>query len=339
VVLPQIYMTSFRPDIYHHLCTAVGLTFQCSTEPLVNGDDSKLYQITLTGKMTLAEMTRRLYLLSIVWDRSIRYENVSINEDQIRKVADIIKTVNPPYYLRKQLLLRMVGIHSKAVEKFKSYFETPQIKLTAGTNAIVRQRFVENILNHFDLGFDTLIDFGCGEHPCKKWRTWRAEQEANWKYIAIDSDPAVQEKLNKIKTPGVVVCAEAAEAQVILESEGRTPVVLATEVIEHLPLDAVTSTLETILSWKPPLLIMTTPNRAFNKHYQMDEEETRHPDHTKEYTLEEWTVLVQDAGKKAGYAVQVEGLGDTVEGSDCILGAILRPLVPKEPMVTKDNSV
>jgi hypothetical protein len=292
---------------------------------------SGLYNITMKSQATLRDFVRKLYLLVLCWDKSIQYTKVVIEEDRLKKVADVVALVNPPYYLRKHLLLRLVGVAPKMVKKYKSSFEAKGMLLTPGTNALVRDQFVMDKLKKEDAAAcTTLVDVGCGERPSQQRLRWHKDLDG-WRYIAIDSDPHVIQKLQKLtKFNNVVICESIDEAEPLIlqqpletDAKHRECAVVATEIVEHLPKDQVVDTLVRLLEWHPVKLIATTPNADFNYYYHMTDSHFRHPDHLHEYSKTEWLQTVQAVCQKlAGWKYEYVAVGDQIDGCCNIHGTV-----------------
>jgi hypothetical protein len=111
--------------------------------------------------------------------------------------------------------------------------------------------------------------------------------------------------------------------------------VTATEMLEHVTPEKVKEVLFSIFDHQPDLILLTTPNKNFNKHYFMEEEDVRDEDHINEMTwegfqstiletLKEWKekrkcsspVLSLSLSSSSSYDVTFLPLGDVCNG-DC----------------------
>ena len=91
-------------------------------------------------------------------------------------------------------------------------------------------------------------------------------------------------------------------------------VMILNEVIEHIAESRLPRVMGTIFgSYKPKVLIVTTPNLEYNTVYQM-EEKVRHKDHRFEWTRAEFAEWTHTLAGNYPYKVQLEGIGEEVEG-------------------------
>ena len=87
------------------------------------------------------------------------------------------------------------------------------------------------------------------------------------------------------------------------------------EVVEHMDLDRLPAFARTVfLHAAPKTVILTTPNRSYNKNYEaLTEGKLRHPDHRFEWTREEFTAWAENICKDYGYTVRLSWIGETDE--------------------------
>ena len=327
-----IHLPRYKVEMDQNTAKAMGLDLVAESLPVQDDPHAQgpLFRISITAtQMSVTDFIRRCYLLSLIWDNSIAYDNVKVDHAYAEKIGKIIASVDLPYFARKQLLLRLIGTNTKAVSQYLKYFEKPGLSLVAGTNAQIRQRFVEKHLSQCP-AFNILMDYGCGDRPCKKWRTYRADDEAGWLYIAVDKDEKVQEKMSKLESEMCKFCTGLDEARVVLEqSADQRLVIIATEVVEHLPPQEALPTLLALLCTNPRMLITTTPNRDFNVSYGFSPEQTRHIDHLKEYSEQEWSALVNGVLNECpDYQAMTIGIGDKVGQHHNILGTVFEKRYP-----------
>ncbi|KGR78171.1 3' terminal RNA ribose 2'-O-methyltransferase Hen1 [Ureibacillus manganicus] len=88
-------------------------------------------------------------------------------------------------------------------------------------------------------------------------------------------------------------------------------IIVLCEVIEHIDEYRLEKVMKTIITdYKPKALIITTPNKEYNKVYEMDED-YRHPDHRFEWTREEFKTWCKNNGHK--YELSFDGIGEEHE--------------------------
>lgn len=91
-------------------------------------------------------------------------------------------------------------------------------------------------------------------------------------------------------------------------------VMILSEVIEHIDESRLPRVMDTILgSYKPQVLLITTPNAEYNPVYQM-EEGIRHKDHRFEWSRAEFAEWTYCLARNYAYEVQIDGIGEEAEG-------------------------
>ena len=87
------------------------------------------------------------------------------------------------------------------------------------------------------------------------------------------------------------------------------------EVVEHMDPDRLPAFARTVfLHAAPKTVILTTPNRSYNKNYEaLTDGKLRHPDHRFEWTKEEFTAWAEAFCKDYGYTVRLSWIGETDE--------------------------
>ena len=87
------------------------------------------------------------------------------------------------------------------------------------------------------------------------------------------------------------------------------------EVVEHMDPDRLPAFARTVfLHAAPKTVILTTPNRSYNKNYEaLTDGKLRHPDHRFEWTKEEFTAWAEAVCKDYGYTVRLSWIGETDE--------------------------
>lgn len=83
------------------------------------------------------------------------------------------------------------------------------------------------------------------------------------------------------------------------------------EVIEHLDLERLPALERAVFEFaRPKIVVITTPNREYNAHYNMAEDKLRHRDHRFEWTRQEFATWVDGVAEKFGYTASIEGVGE-----------------------------
>jgi len=84
------------------------------------------------------------------------------------------------------------------------------------------------------------------------------------------------------------------------------------EVIEHLDVSRLVAFERVLFEFtKPPIVVLTTPNKEYNANYQkLNEADLRHGDHRFEWTRKEFKDWANKVAEKFNYSVQFSEIGD-----------------------------
>jgi len=100
--------------------------------------------------------------------------------------------------------------------------------------------------------------------------------------------------------------------------------VLMTEVIEHMDIEESIKLLNKIKKLNFKNLIITVPNKEFNKYYLLEENEFRHYDHNWEPTKKEFKDLMEKVYPKSLYNKEFIEIGDKVNDISTTLGCVIK---------------
>ena len=100
------------------------------------------------------------------------------------------------------------------------------------------------------------------------------------------------------------------------------------EVIEHIEPARIPAFERAVFEFaSPKTVILTTPNREYNKNYKfMQENALRHGDHRFEWTRAEFKEWTEHICKNFGYTCEISGIGDEDEslGTPTQMGVFIR---------------
>jgi len=229
-----------------------------------------------------------------------------LNKEDLKKAAKNCNNGGLGYYARYLL--------SKDTKE-NILFSTESIQLVGGNTALQRRREIQRVLENSNS--EKLFDLGAGSlYVCKKFIGKYEE------IVAIDSQYSY-----KTKRTGEEMGIKLIET-LIEEWEGsyEGADVLLSEVLEHNSKEVGSEILNKVLDSNPNQVIITVPNREFNKNFNIDiseEEETmlRHVDHKWEPSKEE---LEEFLPKRERYSLEVRGIGDRVDDQNITLMAIYK---------------
>lgn len=80
------------------------------------------------------------------------------------------------------------------------------------------------------------------------------------------------------------------------------------EVIEHILIEEHQNLFNNLWQIEPNLIIITTPNRSFNKFFNMLENDVRDPDHKFEFDCDEFAEYIDKYCDHQNYTVEVSGI-------------------------------
>lgn len=241
-----------------------------------------------------------LFLIIALTNKEIEY----IEDHMLAKYLTSLNVVDAPYYVR--YLFKIFFFRKK--EQYKKYkhlleaSDRQKISIMPGSNFDHRKGWILENLNMSK----PIVDVGCGEG---KYLTALSE-EVESDLIGIDTDEEVLESARKRlaykKADKVLLFPDLAQLPPLQEHQ-----IILSEVIEHMDEEEGKKFLNRIKSTNPSKVIITTPNKDFNKFYFEDEEIMRHDDHKVEYTAEEIEELVKSVF--TNYDVGRIGIGDSVD--------------------------
>jgi hypothetical protein len=246
-----------------------------------------------------------------------------LSKDMVAKYIRILKNLRPVPYFVLYLFARNCIRGENDFEFFKADLEScsdQDPEMTWGNTQQMRIREVgDRLLVDGEIPHN-VIEVGCGEmdyprHYLKKMgedTVWWSHDLTDYSHIA----PKIRERT------GVREFWFTQDIDAIPKYDSS--VLLMVEMIEHMPLKEAKSYVRDLLvKFRPTKVIMTTPNRNFNRHFEIDR--FRHDDHHFEFTPEEFAMFIVDVMYELpsdhGYnRVTAFGIGDKVGGDYLTLG-------------------
>lgn len=248
-------------------------------------DNCNLVQLNVTNNGSLIDVLR--YTCLILFMQLVK-DNVSyLTLDQVNVYANIIqKNDNIPFIVRH----RFRGIlEDNMSKKIVPLLNNDSIKLSnIGRNEQQRFAFVSTHIKYRN----SVLDIGCG--PGKYIKVTKAT-----KYIGVDIDENV---LAKAKSKAEYLGVEASfytNYELALEQLTEPTTVLLIEVVEHLlheeALDLIYTCFDMLYDnagcIKNPnvkQILISTPNKDFNKYFNLGPNDVRYEDHLYEFTQKEF---------------------------------------------------
>ena len=262
-------------------------------------DNCNLVQLNVTNNGSLIDLLR--YTSLILFMQLVK-DNVSyLTLDQVNVYANIItKNDSIPFIVRH----RFRGIlEDNMSKKVVTLLNNDHIKLSnIGRNEQQRFAFVSTHIKYRD----SVLDIGCG--PGKYIKVSKAT-----KYIGVDIDENV---LAKAKSKAEYLGVQGSfysNWNIALEQLTEPTTVLLIEVLEHVEYD---EALNIVLACKKnpyvKQILVSTPNKNFNKYFNLGPNDVRYEDHLYEFTEVDFKFI---------FSTHVIAWGDSVDNMPMTLYA------------------
>lgn len=237
-------------------------------------------------------------------------------DDFVEKYVKILTNIcGVPYfifYLFAKRCIKSDTQFSRFKEIFEEYLKPLNVKLKFDSLYDERKKFV-----HKQLGNDlTVVDVGCGElNYYKYFRNRRFEKD----YWAVDTEESVKLDVEKWGMSNLHYADSISSCQLTERVN-----VIVSEVLEHNEEEDAIALLNSVLELNFNKIVITVPNRAFNKYYLL--EGFRHDDHKWEPTKSEFYDFLINKVKivRPGYGIDLNiGLGDFINGESPTLACVI----------------
>jgi 2-polyprenyl-3-methyl-5-hydroxy-6-metoxy-1,4-benzoquinol methylase len=259
-----------------------------------NEKESHFYSVEITGReCTFKQFISYIYIL-FVFIYYVNNDKIEYIKDIVMKTIDIVIDLDLPYFVRYMITSKFIFSNKDFLEAKNKLETIDNMKLTLcyGNTAIQRRDFIKQELSFTN----SIVDIGCGNgfyaiHFSKKI------EKKELTYYAIDTNiKELNVVNNKIKEKKISNIKTYLDFELFLaEYSSKEKVdVIMTEVIEHMkPKDSIALILRVINVLNFNKIIITTPNKDFNKYYPMKDEKMRHTDHVWEPTKDEFKKLIE----------------------------------------------
>lgn len=277
------------------------------------------------GKVTLQNALKHLFVLIPVLDN---YKHYFIDEREIEKLERYGEGWLTDHPL-KELIIKRTLRFRELIDQVGIIFDRPDIPKPAMTpeptlrsqpvvrlNELRYQRVVKLVE---DLtARESIVDFGAGEGKLSV----RLGFVPGVKEI-LAVEPTEKQQLRALKrfseasSKGDFISPTPIWGSLFYYDEQlrAKDIMILSEVIEHIDESRLQRVMDTILgSYKPKVLIVTTPNAEYNTVYQMEDQEVRHKDHRFEWNRAEFSEWTYTLARYYSYSVQLDGIGEEVEG-------------------------
>jgi len=316
------------------------LGYEVSYETFVSDEnfpgwgESKYVNLTICGKVRLRDLLRHLYVLIPVFDRQKHYW-VGVDEvEKLLRIGEGWLSGHPEKeYITGRYLYRRHSLVNMAFERLAAASavdgetlitepddaeEKPEDKLNL--NAL---RLTSVVAALRSCGARRVIDLGCGEGSLLKLLL---KEPQFTQLTGVDVSHAALERAGgrlRLERASDSMRERVQLFQGSLTYKDKRfagyDAACAVEVIEHLDIPRLAAFERVLFEFaKPPVVVLTTPNREYNSKYEnLNEGDLRHGDHRFEWTraeFKDWAAKVADA---FGYTVKISEIG----GADAEYGA------------------
>ena len=212
-----------------------------------------------------------------------------------------LNTHDAPYYPRYVVSSRLFA--PLLFQSLKERLATPGVTLYPGHS---QQQRIDAITPFFP-GGSTLVDIGCG-----KATYLRILAEHYFSVIGFEKDEATRKEAAYVLRRQRVAQAKLFTSFDTARQIPHGAHVLMTEVMEHMPKPAAQEILSHLGRSRAQLVVLTAPNRSFNKHYGLSPDKFRHWDHHWEPDETEFREVVQHSFGEQ-WECAFSGIGDAVD--------------------------
>jgi len=247
-----------------------------------------------------------------------------ITKDIAAKYIRIMSNLKPiPYfvlYCFARNVLQSKETFRELVTSLEELYDG-DVELQYGGSQLQRISFVKSLLiEDKKIKYSNILELGSGEmdYPHQMFKylnegaSWYSSDKVDYSHLIR----TIQEKNKKSNMYFV-------DSLLSLDKKSDS-VLLAIEVIEHMPMEDSITLLSSIINHHTPSrVVITTPNFSFNKNYDIPG--FRHDDHYFELTKTEFINYINDLSVRLNidYLFEFSGIGDRVDGEFMSFAAIL----------------
>ena len=304
---------------YIDFYTYFGDEFEVEYNPIVH----KTYSFKIKTKWSIHRLLNFVGVF-VVFLALISEEYIDIGEDIITKYLGMMNNIDTPYFARYMFKKDLIK-KQKMFDQFKENLEKSErykMSMTFGSNFSQRIAFVAEYI-----WSNNVIDIWCWDG---QYLLRFAPRITEWKeYFAIDIDEEktdiLQKKINKREIKNAQLYNSIDSFLNEFDKDEKYDIVF-TELLEHLDLNESKKLVGKILkNIKFNSILITTPNKSFNKYYNLDEKSLRNDDHKFEFDKKWFEAYIdENIVKKWKYKVEFVNLWDSVEWVSTCLGCIIK---------------
>ncbi len=324
-------------ELFEPLGYAVETVSSVLDEKFPEWGNSSYVDLTLRGNVKLSALLNHLYVLIPVFDKQ-RHYFVSADEiDKLLKHGEGWLSGHPArnrivsryFSMRRSFAHRAIdrliesepvdagdlngdGEEAEAEPPVPDEVREKRVSLNARRLEAVKNAVVES-------GASSVIDLGCGE--CRLTAMLLEEKQIR-RVVAADVSMSVLEKAKRNvrydrlppykKSKLTLMQASLTYKDQRFSGFDAACVV---EVVEHIDRQRLPAFERVLFEFAAPVtVILTTPNREYNAHYEwLPERQLRHGDHRFEWSRAEFEAWTKHICETFGYTAEISGIGDVDE--------------------------
>jgi 3' terminal RNA ribose 2'-O-methyltransferase Hen1 len=279
-------------------------------------EQSSARYITIRGKQTLQKMLKHLFVLIPVLDN---YKHYFVDEREIDKLDRYGEGWLEEHPLRSLIIKRSLRfsplIKNSKFQLSKKGHESqtkedprpPKVKLNDQRYEAILS-IVEKLPHKA-----SVVDLGSGEG---KLSTRLGFLPGIKEILAVEPSQRSQlhalERFEKAKRKAGFIEPISLVGSLFYTDDRlcNKDVMILCEVMEHIDEHRLPTVFQTIFThYQPTTLLVTTPNKEYNRVYEM-QKEFRHSDHRFEWTRDQFTRWAHICAQKHAYTVNIEGIGE-----------------------------
>lgn len=311
-----------RPEYLERLLAPLGWEIKFIDESGIYSErHARFGNLRAAFRGPLKTALSQLFILLPVFDRKLHFW---LGEEQldkfIREASGWLEGHPEKALIINEYFRPAPELRLRALERFGALKpeEERGVKLSAMRHQAIARVLLENKAS-------SVIDLGCGNGA---FLSFLAGQKGFAKTGGMDIKPENAAEAGKRlyeRSGGPIRGAEIFIGSLTYPDSrlDAYEAAVLSEVIEHFEPERMDLVMKNILGcMKPRLLVMTTPNKAYNALYNLREDESRHPDHRHEFDTAEFAAFCQRQAALYGYEYEPASIGESapLAGAPSLMG-------------------
>jgi len=317
-------------SVFEPLGYAVNYETFVSDENFPGWGESKYINLTISGKVRLRDLLKHLYALIPVFDRQKHYW---VGADEVEKLLRVGEGWLPEHpekaFIAGRYLNRRRSLVNMAFERLAAANAVDGEVLAAEPDESAERSGKKMNLNAQRLGSvvaalkncgaKRVIDIGCGEGKLldllakERQFTNIAGADVSHMILARASDKLKLDRAGDSMRERIQLFQGS-----LIYKDARFSgydAACVIEVIEHLDNPRLAAFRRVLFEFaKPPVVVLTTPNKEYNVNYGfLNEDDLRHDDHRFEWTKAEFRNWANQTADQYGYTVKFSEIGGADE--------------------------